>query len=144
MLPSDRYLADILGLTEEQYRHFQIEVRKRAAEGPQPAVVAGFGTELIIAAVSLAISVGATAVSLLLKPSIPQATQTPGQPRRIQETTDPINRNTSFAPRFGFDSQQDIATLGSTIRLFTQKEKKYLEQPMEVFALILQWFGIKF
>ena len=52
MLPSDRYLADILGLTEEQYRHFQIEVRKRAAEGPQPAVVAG--TEVVIAAISLA------------------------------------------------------------------------------------------
>ena len=122
MLPSDRYLADILGLTEEQYRHFQIEVRKRAAEGPQPAVVAG--TELIIAAVSLAISVGATAVSLLLKPSIPQANQAPGQPRQQQQTTDPIIRNTSFAPRFGFDSQQDIATLGSTIPLVYAKREE--------------------
>ena len=122
MLPSDRYLADVLGLTEEQYRHFQIEVRKRAAEGPQPAVVAG--TEIIIAAVSLAISVGATAVSLLFKPSIPQATQAPGQPRRIQETTDPVNRNTNFAPRFGFDSQQDIATLGSTIPIVYAKREE--------------------
>ena len=39
MLPSDRYIAEILGLTEAQYRHFQIEARKHAAEGPQPAVV---------------------------------------------------------------------------------------------------------
>lgn len=122
MLPSDRYLADILGLTEEQYRHFQIEVRKRAAEGPQPAVVAG--TELIIAAVSLAISVGATAVSLLFKPTIPQAGQAPGQPRQQQQTTDPIIRNTSFAPRFGFDSQQDISTLGSTIPIVYAKREE--------------------
>ena len=122
MLPSDRYLADVLGLTEEQYRHFQIEVRKRAAEGPQPAVVAG--TEIIIAAVSLAISVGATAVSLLFKPTLPQATQAPGQPRQQQQTTDPVIRNTSFAPRFGFDSQQDISTLGSTIPVVYAKREE--------------------
>ena len=122
MLPSDRYLAEVLGLTEEQYRHFQIEVRKRAAEGPQPAAVAG--TELIIAAVSLAISVGATAVSLLFKPSIPQVAQAPGQPRRQQEITDPVIRNTSFAPKFGFDSQQDISTLGSTIPVLYAKREE--------------------
>ena len=122
MLPSDRYLADVLGLTEEQYRHFQIEVRKREGEGPQPAVVAG--TEIIIAAVSLAISVGATAVSLLFKPTLPQATQAPGQPRQQQQTTDPVIRNTSFAPRFGFDSQQDISTLGSTIPVVYAKREE--------------------
>ena len=80
MLPSDRYLADILGLTEEQYRHFQIEVRKRAAEGPQPAVVAG--TEVVIAAISLALSLGSLAISALLKPTLPQPGQAPGQPRQ--------------------------------------------------------------
>ena len=113
MLPSDRYLAEILGLTEEQYRHFQIEVRKRAAEGPQPAVVAG--TLEILAIAQLVIGLGALAASALLKPSVPQAGQAPGQPRQRQETTDPIIRNDRFAPRYGFDSQQDIATLGSII-----------------------------
>ena len=114
MLPSDRYLAELLGLTEEQYRHFQIEVRKRAAEGPQPAVVAGLGTATILAIVNIAIGLGALAVSALLKPSVPKG-QAPGQPRQRQETTDPIIRNDRFAPRYGFDSQQDIATLGSII-----------------------------
>jgi hypothetical protein len=115
MLPSDRYLADILGLTEEQYRHFQIEVRKRAAEGPQPAVVAGLETATILAIANIVIGLGALAVSALLKPSVPQAGQAPGQPRQRQDTTDPIIRNDRFAPRYGFDSQQDIATLGSII-----------------------------
>ena len=115
MLPSDRYLAEILGLTEEQYRHFQIEVRKRAAEGPQPAVVAGLETATILAIANLVIGLGALAVSALLKPSVPQAGQAPGQPRQRQDTTDPIIRNDRFAPRYGFDSQQDIATLGSII-----------------------------
>ena len=112
MLPSDRYIASILGLTEDQYRHFQIEVRKRAADGPQPAVVAG--VEIYLAAASLLIAVGSTAVSLLLKPSLPSQGQ-PGQPRQQQQAVDPVVRNDRFAPRYGFDSQQDIATIGSII-----------------------------
>ena len=121
MLPSDRYLADILGLTEEQYRHFQIEVRKRAAEGPQPAVVAGF--ETVLAVVNLVIGLGALVVSALLKPTLPQPGQAPGQPRQAQDTTDPIIRNSRFAPRYGFDSQQDIATLGSIIPIVYAKRE---------------------
>ena len=113
MLPSDRYLAEILGLTEEQYRHFQVEVRKRAAEGPQPAAVAG--TALVLAIVNIVISVGALALSALLKPAVPKPGETPGSPRQRQESADPVIRNSRFAPRYGFDSQQDIATLGSII-----------------------------
>jgi len=122
MLPSDRYLADILGLTEEQYRHFQIEVRKRAAEGPQPAVVAG--TEALVAAgISLLIGIGTTIISSLFKPALPQPGQAPGQPRQTQDITDPIIRNSRFAPRYGFDSQQDIATLGSIIPIVYAKRE---------------------
>jgi len=121
MLPSDRYLADILGLTEEQYRHFQIEVRKRAAEGPQPAVVAEVTT--VIAIANLVIGLGALAVSALLKPTTPQPGQAPGQPRQTQDITDPIIRNSRFAPRYGFDSQQDIATLGSIIPIVYAKRE---------------------
>ena len=73
MLPSDRYLAEVLGLTEEQYRHFQIEVRKRAAEGPQPAVVAGI--DPVTLAVTLVVGVGLQIVSSLLKPSAPRVGQ---------------------------------------------------------------------
>ena len=113
MLPSDRYLAEVLGLTEEQYRHFQIEVRKRAAEGPQPAVVAGVLETIAI--VSLAISTGLTIAASFFKPAAPKLGQAPGSPRQQQESPDPVIRNSRFAPRYGFDSQQDIATLGSII-----------------------------
>ena len=123
MLPSDRYLADILGLTEEQYRHFQIEVRKRAAEGPQPAVVAGLETATILAIANIVIGLGALVASALLKPATPQPGQAPGQPRQTQDTTDPIIRNSRFAPRYGFDSQQDIATLGSIIPIVYAKRE---------------------
>jgi hypothetical protein len=41
ILPADRYLAAVLGLSDEQYAYFQAEARKRCREQPAPAVVAG-------------------------------------------------------------------------------------------------------
>ena len=41
LLPSDQYLAHMLGLTEEQFEYFKEEVRRQNAAAPQPAVVAG-------------------------------------------------------------------------------------------------------
>ncbi|MFZ9069435.1 MAG: hypothetical protein ACO23R_18855, partial [bacterium] len=78
----------------------------------------------MIAIAQLAIGVGSLVISALLKPTLPQAAQAPGQPRQQQQTTDPVIRNTSFAPRFGFDSQQDIATLGSTIPIVYAKREE--------------------
>ena len=121
MLPSDRYIAEILGLTEAQYRHFHIEARKRAAEGPQPAVTAEVA--IVIAIVNLVIAVGSIAVSLLLKPSAPKAPGEQGQPTQRQEEGSTVLRNSRFAPRYGFDSQQDIATIGSIIPIvYARKE----------------------
>ena len=121
MLPSDRYIAEILGLTEAQYRHFHIEARKRAAEGPQPAVTAEVAT--VIAIVNLVIGLGSLAVSALLKPSVPKAPGDQGQPTQRQEEGSTVLRNSRFAPRYGFDSQQDIATLGSIIPIvYARKE----------------------
>jgi hypothetical protein len=121
MLPSDRYIAEILGLTEAQYRHFQIEARKRAAEGPQPAVVGATAT--VLAIVNLVIGLGSVAVSLLLKPSAPKAPGEQGQPTQRQEEGSTVLRNSRFAPRYGFNSQQDIAALGSVIPIvYARKE----------------------
>ena len=122
MLPSDRYIAEILGLTEAQYRHFQIEARKRAAEGPQPAVVNGT-TAVTLAIINLVIGLGSVAVSLLLKPSAPKVPGEQGQPTQRQEEGSTVLRNSRFAPRYGFDSQQDIAALGSIIPIvYARKE----------------------
>jgi hypothetical protein len=121
MLPSDRYIAEILGLTEAQYRHFHIEARKRAAEGPQPAVTAEVAT--VIAIVNLVIGLGSVAVSLLLKPSAPKAPGERGQPTQRQEEGSTVLQNSRFAPRYGFGSQQDIAALGSVIPIvYARKE----------------------
>ena len=116
MLPSDRYLAELLGLSEEQFLYFKAEVQRSAKDQPEPAVVAG--TEVIIAIVLSVISVGFQVASLLLKPSVPQTGG--GRPAQLQARARgdaPITNNQRYTPRYGFDSTQDITTLGSTIPL---------------------------
>lgn len=113
MLPSDRYLASLLGLTDEQYLYFKAEVERRAKGQPEPAIVAGldpFTQGLIL----LAIGIGFQVAASFIKPTI-TAPKAPGQPRQQTQSTAPITENQRFAPRYGFDSTQDVITLGATV-----------------------------
>ena len=58
MLPSDRYLCSLLGLTEEEFRIFQAEARQYLKDNPIQGPVAGEPgtTALIIAIVSTVLS----------------------------------------------------------------------------------------
>lgn len=120
MLPSDRYLCSLLGLTEEEFQIFQAEARQYLKEHPIEGPIAG-STAVTLAIISLVLSVGATALSLLLRPSIPE-TKAPGQIKRGESIDDPIITNQSFAPRYGFDSVQNVVKIGSTIPLVYGKK----------------------
>lgn len=120
MLPSDRYLASLLGLTEEQFAYFQAEARENAKKYPTDGPTAGLETATVIAIVQLVVGVGLLVASALLKPSIPQRRQ-PGQPQTSEEIDDPIQTNTNFAPRYGFDSIQRVTKIGSAIPLVYTK-----------------------
>lgn len=115
LLPSDRYIADLLGLSEEQYRFYVAEVRRRAAAGPQPSAVATIGPDffLYVAVISSLLSVGLTIAASFFKPR-PQA------PPRLQQTQtqgQSITNVRRYAPRTGFDSVQDVANIGDPIPL---------------------------
>jgi hypothetical protein len=112
MLPSDRYLAELLGLTDEQYEYWRDEVRRRAQEGPRPAVVCGLDPVTQTILISLAISVGTSLLSLAFAPSLPKRG---GELRQRG-----VNGNTqtslqSLAPRAGFDAVQEVAAIGEPI-----------------------------
>ena len=112
MLPSDRYLAELLGLSDEQYEFWREEVRLRAARGPQPAVVCGIES-VTLAIIQVVISVG---LSLLASALTPRQNQ--GPPARIEasnQTGESQNSLQAFAPRVGFNSTQDVAALGEPI-----------------------------
>ena len=111
MLPSDRYVADLLGLSEDQYEFWKDQVRKRSAEGPQPAVVCGLETSVIISIVLTVISIGFQLISLLLIPSQSKSSRL----QSSNENGQSQNSLQSFAPRAGFNSTQSVAALGEPI-----------------------------
>lgn len=125
LLPSDHYLLQLLAesgvdITEDDWRSFKAEVRRKAREGPQPAVVNDLGLTLaIISLVSTLISIGLTIVASFFKPK-------PGRPaqlRGIQEGGQAANSQRRYAPRSGFDAVQEPAAIGSTIPLvYTLRE----------------------
>jgi len=114
MLPSDRYLAELLGLTDEQFEFWRDEIRKRAAEAPRPAVTAGieFTAAQITILVLTAISIGVQVIGLLLAPSAPRRTGQLGQRRLTGQSQSNLQ---SLAPRAGFDAVQDVAAIGEPI-----------------------------
>jgi hypothetical protein len=115
MLPSDRYLAELLGLTDEQFEFWRDEIRKRAAEAPKPAVTAGaigFTAAQITILVLTAISIGVQIIGLLLAPSAPRRTGQLGQRRLTGQSQSNLQ---SLAPRAGFDAVQDVAAIGEPI-----------------------------
>jgi hypothetical protein len=113
MLPSDRYLAELLGLTEEQFKVFLCEVRKRASQQPEPAVVAG--VEVYIAIALSVIGIGFQIASAFLKPALPDSGGRPAQLKERSRGGQARTENERFTPRYGFDSTQDITTLGSIV-----------------------------
>lgn len=126
LLPSDHYLMQVLAeagveVTEDDWRSFKAEVRRRALEGPQPAVIAGAETLAIIALVSQVISIGLTIVAQFFKPK-------PGTPAQLQakdQQGTTINSQRRYAPRSGFDAVQEPATIGSTIPLVYALRETY-------------------
>jgi hypothetical protein len=123
LLPQDRYIAELLGLTEDEMRWYKAEVQRRALEGPQPAVIAGDpGTvALTIAIINLVVGVGLTIVSALLVPRPPSDTR--GRLTTRQRQGDTLQVPSSFAPTYGFEAVQDVAPLGDPIPLvYTKRE----------------------
>jgi hypothetical protein len=121
LLPQDRYIAELLGLTEDEMRWYKAEVQRRALEGPQPAVVAGAETALVLAIVNLVIGVGLTIVSALLVPRPPSDSR--GRLTTRQRQGDTLQVPSAFAPTYGFEAVQDVAPLGDPIPLvYTKRE----------------------
>lgn len=116
MLPSDRYLAELLGLSDEQYEFWRDEVRKRAAEAPKPAVTAGieFTAAQIAVLVLSAVSIGVQLIGALLAPGAPRNRRGAELGQRQLQGRNQTSIQ-SLAPRGGFDAVQDVAAIGEAI-----------------------------
>jgi len=117
LLPQDRELIELLGLTESEYRQFLREAVKRSRVEPgKPVNFIDFGlVALIFTVIGLLLQVAA----LFFKPKT-------SRPPDIRQTSDPgqnvVNR-TEYAPKAGFDSLQNVVELGSAIPLVFAKRE---------------------
>jgi hypothetical protein len=118
-LPSDEYLAQMLGLTPEEMEWFQKQIDSEVRIDPA-APKAGLETIAIIATL---VSIGLTVAASFFKP---KATQSGGGGIRVNTADSPnITRNQRFAPRRGFDAVQQPAVVG-TVTPVIYSEQQYL------------------
>jgi len=127
LLPYERHLIELSGLSEEEYRYFVQEVQRRAKVRPAeyahiPDVQNGW--ELGLAIASLVIGLASTAASFFLAPK-PRAPQLSAQKSKqlggSQLSLDSILGGQRFSPTFGFDSQAELANYGDPIPIIFGK-----------------------
>lgn len=121
LLPMHYKLGRILGIRPEEVKRFYAEAAKRAANGPQPAVVAGepLSTLAVISLVASAISVGLTIIAQFFRPGEVEPARIQSS-ERLGKTVSDVRR---YAPREGFDSLQQPAAIGQPMPMvFALKE----------------------
>ena len=116
LLPAEVELCNALGLSAEDYWYFcrlaETHVKER---GEAYELVPDIQNDaLTVAIVSLVIGLASSAASYLLAPK-PKAP--PAQKEATQLRTADVTGQTKFAALYGFDSVQDLATLGAIIPL---------------------------
>ena len=121
LLPVEQQIIDALGLTVEEYWEFcrlaDCKAKERGNEyALVPEVVATGEPNSTMFLINLGVSLLFTAASMLLAPKPPSFDEGPGAIR-----TADIRGQTKFAELFGFDSLQDLATLGSILPLIFAK-----------------------
>lgn len=115
LLPYEKRLAEILGISQEKYQEWKAITLKHSIEKPAEGVRAG---PLVPVLVSIAISVGVTLLSSLLFPTPQQARIVTKRGRR-----DPRTSNQRSSPRFGFDSLQQPAETGQFVPVVIAKRE---------------------
>lgn len=118
LLPYEKRLAEILGVSEEVYQQWKAITLKRSIEKPAEGPVCG---PLVPVLINIAISVGVTLLSSLLFP-------TPEQSRIVTKRSrrDPRTSNQRLSPRFGFDSVQEPAQIGQFVPVVIAKRENNL------------------
>ncbi len=117
LLPQDREIIDITGMSEEQYRWF---VRQCILYSkPKPGEPVAF--ELVTFAVTLIVGALLSAAAALLSPKPTTDERTPAEESKT-EGQDIIRRD-RFAPKSGFDSFQNVVDVGSVIPVVYAKRE---------------------
>ena len=112
LLPYEKELIKTIGITEEEYRKFAAEVRRKGLVRPaEYEHLPDVRNEVTTVLISLAISLVLTGVAYLLtpKPKMPEAS------KRTQLDLGSVNAANRFTPSRGFDTLNELADYGSPI-----------------------------
>ena len=119
LLPYEKRLAQILGVSEQEYQEWKTITLKHSIEKPAEGPVCGFVVPILI---NIAISIGLSLLSSLLFP----APDAPGRVVTKRGKRDPKTSNQRSSPRFGFDSLQEPAQVGQFIPVVIAKRENNL------------------
>jgi hypothetical protein len=109
LLPQDREIMAITGLSESEYRQFVRELKRHSRIEPGTIVNIGIDVLLLQLVIGAVLSYAATLLIPRVKPQLsPTANQVQGQN---------IVNGARFTPKAGFDSVQNVVELGSVIPL---------------------------
>jgi len=112
LLPFEKELIKTIGLTEEEYRKFAAEVRRKGLVRPaEYEHLPDVRNDVTTVLVSLAISLVLTGVSYLLtpKPKMPEAS------KRSQLDLGSVNAGNRFTQSRGFETLNELADYGAPI-----------------------------
>ena len=109
LLPQDREIMDITGMSEEQYRWFVRQAILNCKLRPGDPVA----FDPISFAITLIVGIALSYLGSLLQKAPPE--QPNIESRDVQGQT--IVRSDEFSPKAGFDSVQNVVQLGSTVPL---------------------------
>ena len=117
LLPYERQLIDLLGISREEYEWFAEQTWHRARLRPEGYEhIPDVRAEVTAIIVSLAIGLASSAASYLLAPKPKAEAAARDSGGRSVELADVAGQE-RFAPTFGFDSQQSLANYGAPIPL---------------------------
>jgi hypothetical protein len=118
LLPQDREIMALTGLSESEYRQFVRDIQKYSRIAPGTIVnLSGFEIILINLVIGAALSYAAT----LLMPK-PRQPQQPDITTSTVQGQDIVN-GARYTPKSGFDSVQNVVELGSVIPLVYAKRQ---------------------
>lgn len=114
LLPAEAELCNAVGLTEDEYWFFVEQLERYNGQRPKEyELIPDIKNIPVGVIVNLVIGLALSAVSALLAPKPKQQKQE----ERPQLQTESVQGRSRFAPQQGFDSVQDLASLGAVIPL---------------------------
>ena len=118
LLPYEKRLAQILGVSEQEYQEWKTITLEHSIQKPAEGPVCG---PLVPILINVAISIGLSLLSSLLFP-----VQEPGRLETKRSKDSPRTSNQRSSPRFGFDSLQEPARVGQFIPVIIAKRENNL------------------